>query len=430
MDKDINYYYEKYRESVERAEADPDDSEALSNVSEAFTQLFDLIKVFVIMKKERYYGYFLMSLEMQIDYRIRYPAGVNMDTYPFRLKINPLQMSPYSIKGIIFIICHEIEHLVLNHPAEGMRLNKEKDPRKRVLLNIAMDASINDGLAKEAGNKKLGMMECPEDAITSKVLSEMICRPLIPLREFTYYYRSIPEDLVTVVEVGRLDSHDWTENDSPEDIEAAIKLFVEDAVKDLSEEEISKLPAHQRELIRKLLEPPKIKWQNVLKKYVGILPDGYRKTRTRLNRRQPERYDVSGRARSRTIRMVVAIDTSGSMTRTTLEEVFIEIFAILKHAKYEITIIECDEEVQNVYTARSMKDVNLNIHGRGGTSFIPVIEYINRENRFRDALLVYFTDGFGDLWIPKPHTLRNLWVITDGGELSVKEPFGEVIDMI
>ena len=304
MDRDINYYYEKYRESIKRVEANPKDSGSLADVSNTFTQLFDLIKMFTIMKKERYYGYFLMNMDMQVDYRIGYPAGVNIDTNPFRLKINPLQMSPYSIKEMIFIICHEIEHLVLSHPAEGNRLNKEKDPRKRMLLNIAMDASINDRLVKEARNKKLGMMECPADAITSKVLGEIICRPLIPLREFTYYYQSIPKDLVTLVEVGRLDSHEWTENDSPEDIEAAVKLFVEDSIRNLSEEEISKLPEHQRELIRKLMEPPKIKWQNVLKKYVGILPDGYRKTKSRLNRRQPERYDVSGRAHSRTIKMV------------------------------------------------------------------------------------------------------------------------------
>lgn len=430
MDKNINHYYEKYQESLIHLQDDPENNDVKAEVTEAFKQVFHLIKMFMIIKKERYYGYFLMNLEVQINYALRYPAGVSVDTNPFTLKINPLLMGCYPIKGIIFIICHEIEHLVLNHPAEGLRLNKEKDPRKHMLINIAMDASVNDILLKDIEKHNIGIMVCPDDAITSKVLGEICGSRLSSLREFTYYYRYIPEDIVQVVEVMRKDAHDWTENDSAEDIEAAIRLFVEESVKDISDEDLAKLPAHQRELIRKLLSPPKIKWQNVLKKYIGTLPDGYRKTKTRLNRRQPERYDISSRARSRTVRIVVAVDTSGSMTRNILEDIFIEIFALLKHVRHEITVIECDCAVQNVYTASSLKDVNLDIKGRGFTSYVPVIEYINKENRFRDALLVYFTDGIGDLCIPRPHTLRNLWIITGGGKLSMREPFGKVIEMI
>ena len=34
------------------------------------------------------------------------------------------------------------------------------------------------------------------------------------------------------------------------------------------------------------------------------------------------------------------------------------------------------------------------VSGRGGTSFVPVIEYINKNSYFRDSVLIYFTDGF------------------------------------
>lgn len=74
-----------------------------------------------------------------------------------------------------------------------------------------------------------------------------------------------------------------------------------------------------------------------------------------------------------------------------------------------------------------------------GTSFIPAIQFINGEKpfdnpnkyplagKFRDALMVYFTDGYGDDSIPKPKTFRNLWVVLkDEKCLSLKEPYGDV----
>ena len=234
--------------------------------------------------------------------------------------------------------------------------------------------------------------------------------------------------MVQVIEIGRIDDHDWTENDLPEEVEASIKIFVENVARGISEEDRGMLPAHQRELIERILGPPKIKWSTVLRKYIGTIPDNYRKTKTRLNRRQPERYDISGQIRSRTVRLVLAIDTSGSMSSDTLKEVFTEIFEILKHVNHDITVIECDAEVNRVYKANKISDVNLQIHGRGGTEFTPVIEYVNKDSRYRDALLVYFTDGYGENKIPKPRTYRNLWVTTTGF-MSLDEPYGEVVEL-
>lgn len=74
-----------------------------------------------------------------------------------------------------------------------------------------------------------------------------------------------------------------------------------------------------------------------------------------------------------------------------------------------------------------------------GTSFIPAIEFINgtgkfRNNKkyptaghFRDAVMIYFTDGYGDYEIPKPLTYKNLWVVlNDTKNLSLKQPYGDV----
>ena len=57
-----------------------------------------------------------------------------------------------------------------------------------------------------------------------------------------------------------------------------------------------------------------------------------------------------------------------------------------------------------------------------------MIEYVNNDRYFRDALLIYFTDGYGEREIPRPKTYRNLWVILGNPkDLSVREPYGTVV---
>lgn len=104
------------------------------------------------------------------------------------------------------------------------------------------------------------------------------------------------------------------------------------------------------------------------------------------------------------------------------------IFGILAKRKRKITVIECDAEVQRVYRARNASEIKTKVAGRGGTCFSSTIEYINNDKYFRDALLIYFTDGYGEYTIPKPKTYRNIWVVFDRAEnLSLKEPYGIVI---
>lgn len=145
----------------------------------------------------------------------------------------------------------------------------------------------------------------------------------------------------------------------------------------------------------------------------------------RLNRRQPERFDLLGTMDDKILKIVVAMDTSGSVDDAQIISIFTEIFAILAKRKYEITVIECDAKVQRVYRMSKPGEIELSVKGRGGTAFTPVIEYINNDRHFRDALLIYFTDGYGENEIPRPKTYRNLWVVLDNAaHLSLREPYG------
>ena len=76
---------------------------------------------------------------------------------------------------------------------------------------------------------------------------------------------------------------------------------------------------------------------------------------------------------------------------------------------------------------RTKSDIPDEYHGRGGTSYLPVIDYINSHPRYRNALLIYFTDGYGDGEIPKPKVRQTVWVLIGGDYLSLKNPYGDVV---
>jgi predicted metal-dependent peptidase len=237
-------------------------------------------------------------------------------------------------------------------------------------------------------------------------------------------------EIVTAANCGELTDHNWEAGDDAEDAQAVVREFVNSAVDMMNEESRGLMPAHFMSQVELINKPPVLSWQAILKKYIGTISANKRKTRMRLNRRQPERFDLSGRVDDKVLKIAVAIDTSGSVDDHMIAQIFNEIFAILAKRKHEITVIECDAQVQRVYRAKNAGEIQKKVAGRGGTMFTPAIEYINNDKYFRDALLIYFTDGFGEREIPKPKTYRNLWVVFDDERhLSVKEPYGVVLKL-
>ena len=73
------------------------------------------------------------------------------------------------------------------------------------------------------------------------------------------------------------------------------------------------LPLGLEDIVAKLNAKPQLRWQDILKKLVGTLPVPYKKTIMRKNRRQPDRLDLRGKLPDHIIKIIIAIDTSGSM---------------------------------------------------------------------------------------------------------------------
>lgn len=177
-----------------------------------------------------------------------------------------------------------------------------------------------------------------------------------------------------------------------------------------------------------------IKWQNVLRRIMGTTPYGKRDTKTRLNRRQPLRADLSGTLSDRKADLVVAVDTSGSLDHDQLKTALSEIMDMKTRLGFTMTLIQCDCEIKSIKKIRKPSNLPRSIWGMGGTSYRPVIDYINENRKYRHSVLIYFTDGYGDSSIPKPLCLKTIWVIISNAKhnkekpyISLKETYGPVL---
>jgi hypothetical protein len=124
----------------------------------------------------------------------------------------------------------------------------------------------------------------------------------------------------------------------------------------------------------------------------------------RPNRRFPHRVgEIPGRTRRPPKpQLLVAIDTSGSMTGEALDRVAREVTRLARYAK--LTIVECDAAVHRVYALGATLGP---FTGGGDTDFAPVFDEA-RGTRFEGV--VYFTDGRAS--IPERPALPILWAIT------------------
>lgn len=109
-------------------------------------------------------------------------------------------------------------------------------------------------------------------------------------------------------------------------------------------------------------------------------------------------------------RLLVAIDTSGSMPEELYPRIAGELRAIARRA--DLVIAECDKRIHREYTFTGELR---SVQGRGGTDFRPVFDPAVLARHRVDGV-VYFTDGRGEFPDQAPIT-KTLWV------LSGKRPF-------
>jgi predicted metal-dependent peptidase len=128
--------------------------------------------------------------------------------------------------------------------------------------------------------------------------------------------------------------------------------------------------------------------------------------------------------------IVVAVDTSGSMSDEELGQVLGELDKLRSVTQCRLTLIQCDAVIQKVDVFDEFSPTRFDRYkflGRGGTRFEPVFDWIRDQSRqgiFQLDALIYLTDGFGS-FPPKAPLYPVLWIMT--GQSLPKMPFGAVI---
>jgi predicted metal-dependent peptidase len=173
-----------------------------------------------------------------------------------------------------------------------------------------------------------------------------------------------------------------------------------------------KNPAFIEEIINDILDSRKavVNWQKILRNIVASSLSS--KIKNTIHRKS-KRYGTSpGIKIKRSQRILVGIDTSGSISKNDLEDFFVEIHNMYKIG-HTIEVVEADTTITNKYLYKG--ECPESVTGRGGTDFNEVIDYANES---KPDLLIYFTDGYGSC--PNNTTnCKTIWVISTNG---VSEP--------
>ncbi|MFV2014841.1 MAG: VWA-like domain-containing protein, partial [Candidatus Heimdallarchaeota archaeon] len=190
-------------------------------------------------------------------------------------------------------------------------------------------------------------------------------------------------------------------------------------------------PASMKTMIDELVNP-KLPWYTLLAQYIqkAVISDW---KWVRPNKRLIG-MDINLPSTIReNLNVVVAVDTSGSISNEELVKFTSETHAILSSmASVKMTLIDCDAVIQAVVEIENGQSIDGSKlpwegrpwTGRGGTSFIPVFNYVE-EQGLNPELLIYFTDGYGSFPASEP-SYPVVWVMTT----DMRPSFGEIVEYI
>lgn len=369
-----------------------------------------------ILFKEPFYGLFLIGLKKEFTDKIP-TAGVSKNKIGVGLYINPKFFDSLDNDKKYGLIKHELLHIAFGHLLmQDMYADKK-------IFNIAADLEIN---------QYIDFNKLPKDGLTLETFPELN----LPHKAGTKKYYELLmnankkgtspslKNILDMMDGSSQYCHDtWQEFDEVDD--ATKKLIQKQVDYQINEvaQTIEKSQGHIPGEISSILEriryvePQKFDWKRYLRMFVGNSAKTYtKKTRRKRNKRFDDNPAIKVKTRNH---ILVGIDTSGSVNNDELNEFMNELWHIQKTGN-EVTVAQCDTEI--VYVGKINLNQDIKIHGRGGTSFQPVVDLFNKEKKY--TTLIYFTDG--EATPPFNCPKNTLWVLSSCSYLNNELP-GRVI---
>lgn len=322
------------------------------------------------------------------------------------------------------VVKHELLHLVFRH------LFVREPFLDSMLLNVAFDLVVNQYVERT---------QLPDDSIFLQSFPNLA---LQPGQTWFYYYKKL-EDLrqgrggsasgtpdQEMLNNIRSDSNGlerhqpWREIRSHSELERdAAEMHLDSLLRTAHQRTSAHawgaMPGEVKELLDQLTLRPAaaLHWRLVLR----LFAESAAKTHLKNTIKRPsKRYGtVPGLKIRRRQRLLVVIDTSGSIGKDDLNTFFNEIFHLWR-AGAQVDILESDTKVYRQYVYRGATPEM--VTGRGGTDFNDALEWANRD---RPDGLIYFTDGYAARPSVRPR-IPVLWVLTKRGLEPKQQAWSEL----
>jgi len=366
-----------------------------------------------------FWGFLLVQVRLVPDAELECIAATDCVRH---IWFNPLKTRHLNHRQMGFVLAHEVGHQVFAS-AERRR------GRNAHLWNCATDYAINRivaGMRDPATGR--GQYEAPEGAIPGLGEIRILLDPRFDGRIAEAIYEelaedALPEPISVTLSLARPDENGGTEGGAAGSNGVRVRLpgctdhgggidihlpggltpEQRDEVRDrlgaalarsAEDDDPGAVPG---EWLRRLGVggPPRVPWRRLFRAYAGeaTAKDDY--SLARPNRRYLDQdIVVPGLHGERAGHVVVAVDTSGSISVAQLTAVAAELLELSRSVE-EMTLIVADAKVQRVIQSPDLPAFlrSGRMRGGGGTDHRPVFDWI-AEHRLRPDLFVGLTDLF------------------------------------
>ena len=303
---------------------------------------------------------------------------------------NPRSLERKHPAMIRALLMHEVMHLINQH-----FLIRPRDSRDKKIWDLAMDAAVNQYIPElDALGVPLGVLVEEGHGVDNDVIFA-VPPPEHPDESAEFYHDWM---LKKFEELGRFDLEIVTPDDHEPMRESEVPV---EMIIDLLKDRVGKafniyggdLPSGVKRVVEKFLEKPVLSWRTLVRRFLGVSVRGERySTPLRPNRRYEDqpgwRYEYHAK-------VVVVLDTSGSIIEDEINSFLSEIESLVRTVGGDVWLIQVDKNVTLVSRYRSGDWRDLEIIGGGETDLQPAVSHA--EDILRAEGTIVFTDGHADL---------------------------------
>ena len=332
-------------------------------------------------------------------------------------------------KEIEFLFGHEVLHCCYDHLGRTGTRDKQ-------LFNVAADYCVNRDLVKHGVGRLITTVDCLYDTKYDGMSAEQIYNEILEDADEMTIDQLVDKMLDEHLEGnGEADSNDGEgegegENNGPVKLSKEERDQIKDEIKEAMLQAAEAAGAgNTPDSVNRIVNTftnPQMDWRDLLRQTIeSTIKDDFSWQRTSRRGWHMDAV-LPGMTPGEETDIVVAVDTSGSISQSTLDLFLSEVQGIMESfTTYKVHLFCFDTSVHNPqdYTSDNLADLSeYEVMGYGGTDFECVFNYLIDEG-IEPQRLVMFTDGYpwGNEW-GNPNYCETLFVIH--GNDHIVAPYG------